>query len=170
MDDPLKAMYQDLGEIFEEKLLMVASKYINSSSEIPEYSYTASNGLESILPEGDSLSLHYVTPNTYSVLVGMNTNNLNNWKKAYITDKLHSKVLMVSQANNDEAGNYPQYHKRDGLIYFKDWNGNHRLCVPDALRVTVMSEVHNILTKSAHGGHAKMYNRIALIYYWHKMS
>jgi transposase InsO family protein len=163
-------MYQDLGEKFEEKLLNVASKYVNSSSEIPDYSYTASNGLEIILPDGDSLSLDYVTSNTYSVLVGMNTDNLNNWKTAYITDKLYSKVLTVSKANNDEAGLYPQYQIRDGLIYFEDWNGNRRLCVPDAFRVTVMSEVHNTLTESAHGGHAKTYNRIASTYYWPKMS
>ena len=33
-----------------------------------------------------------------------------------------------------------------------------------------MSEVHNILTKSAHGGHAKTFNRIASTFYWPKMS
>jgi len=33
-----------------------------------------------------------------------------------------------------------------------------------------MSEVHNILTESAHGGHAKTYNRIASTYYWPRMS
>src|SRR6202050_200613 len=33
-----------------------------------------------------------------------------------------------------------------------------------------MSKVHNILTESAHGGHAKTYNRIASTYYWPSMS
>jgi hypothetical protein len=33
-----------------------------------------------------------------------------------------------------------------------------------------MSEVHNILTQSAHGGHAKTYNCIASTYYWPRMS
>ena len=33
-----------------------------------------------------------------------------------------------------------------------------------------MSKVHNILTKSAHGGHAKTYNCIASTDYWPKMS
>src|SRR6202050_1928651 len=33
-----------------------------------------------------------------------------------------------------------------------------------------MSEVHNSLTESAHGGHAKTYNCIASTYYWLRMS
>src|ERR1700683_135315 len=33
-----------------------------------------------------------------------------------------------------------------------------------------MSEVHNILTESAHGRHAKTYNRTASTYYWPRMS
>ena len=33
-----------------------------------------------------------------------------------------------------------------------------------------MSEVHNILTESAHGGHAKSYNHITSTYYWLRMS
>src|ERR1700734_3940627 len=33
-----------------------------------------------------------------------------------------------------------------------------------------MSKVHNILTESAHGGHAKTYNHIASTYYWLRMS
>src|SRR5882672_6647190 len=91
-------------------------------------------------------------------------------EKAYTNDKLYSKILKASQINNNKEGNYPQYQIRDGLIYFEDWNGNFRLCVPDSLRLTVMSGVHNILTESAHRGHAKTYNRIASTYYWPKMS
>ena len=68
--------------------------------------------------------------NAYSVLVGMSSNELEEWKTAYMQDKLYSKILKVSQADNDEEGNYFQYQIRNGLIYFEDWNGNFRLCVP----------------------------------------
>jgi hypothetical protein len=108
--------------------------------------------------------------NTYSVLVGMSSNELEEWKTAYMKDKLYSKILKVSQTDNDEEGNYPQYQIRNGLIYFEHWNGNFRLCVPESLRVTVMSEVHNVLTESAHRGHTKAYNRIASTDYWLRMS
>ena len=53
----------------------------------------------------------------------------------------------------------------EGLIYFEDWNGNQRLCAHDSLWVEVMSEVHNILTESAQGHHAKIYNCISSTYY-----
>ena len=169
-DDPLKDMYDELGDKFEEKLLNIASKFVNATAETPEYSCTVSDGLEIPLPEGGNLVQNYATSSTYSVLVGMNADDLKDWKKAYTTDHLYSKVLKASQIDNDEAGHYTQYQIRDGLVYFEDWNGNFRLCVPESLRVSVMSEVHNILTESAHGGHAKTYNRIASTYYWPRMS
>ena len=80
----------------------------------------------------------------------MNTDDLEDWKKAYTADNLYSKVLKASQINNDEAGHYTQYQIPDGLVYFEDWNGNFRLCIPEFLQVSVMSEVHNILNESAH--------------------
>ena len=55
-------------------------------------------------------------------------------------------------------------------MYFEDWNRNHRLVVPESLRVDIMSEVHNTITEAAHGGYAKTYNQIAAIYYWPSMS
>jgi hypothetical protein len=163
-------MYSELGEKFEEKLLNVTSKYVNLNHNLPNYSHLAQDSLKLILPEGESLVQDYATSNTYSVLVGMDNEGLESWKKGYTTDQFYSKVLNVFRVNGDKDGNYPQYQVIEGLIYFEDWNGNSRLCVPDALCVEVMSEVHNILTESAHGGHAKTYNRIASTYYWPKMS
>jgi len=60
----------------------------------------------------------------------MEPRKLNTWKMAYSLDAIFSKVLKASITNNDDEGNYPQYQIRDGLIYFKDWNGNFWLCVP----------------------------------------
>ena len=68
-DDPLRDMYGELPERFEEKLLNVASKYVNSNQNLPDYSHLAQNGLELMLPEGESLVQDYATSNTYSVLV-----------------------------------------------------------------------------------------------------
>ena len=48
-------MYSELGEKFEEKFLNVASKYVNSNQNLPNYSHLAQDGLELILPEGESL-------------------------------------------------------------------------------------------------------------------
>ena len=157
-------MYGELGEKFEEKLLNVASKYVNSNHNLPDYSHLAQNGLELMLPEGESLVQDYATSNTYSVLVGMDNKGLETWKESYATNQFYSKVLNTFQINDDKDGNYPQYQLIEGLIYFEDWNGNLRLCVPDSLLIEVMSQVHNVLTESAHGGHAKTYNCIASTY------
>ena len=54
-DDPLRDMYRELGQRFEEKLLNVTSKYINSNQNLPDYSHLTQNGLELMLPEGESL-------------------------------------------------------------------------------------------------------------------
>jgi hypothetical protein len=132
-DDPLKDMYDELGDKFKEKLLNVASKFVNPTTETPEYSCTVLDDLEIPLPEGGNLVQNYVTSSTYSVLVGMNTDDLKDWKRAYTTDNLYSKALRASQINNDEVGHYMQYQIRDGLAYFEDWNGNFRLCIPESL-------------------------------------
>ena len=78
----------------------------------------------------------------------MDNKRLETWKESYATDQFYSKVLNAFQINNNKDGNYPQYQLIEGLIYFKDWNRNLRLCIPDALRIEVMSEVHNVLTES----------------------
>ena len=75
-DDPLRDMYGELGERFEEKLLNVASKYVNSNQNLPDYSHLAQNGLELMLPKGESLVQDYATSNTYSVLVRMDNKGL----------------------------------------------------------------------------------------------
>ena len=64
-------MYSELGEKFKEKFLNVASKYVNSNHNLPDYSHLTQDNIELILPEGESLVQDYATSNTYSVLVGM---------------------------------------------------------------------------------------------------
>ena len=126
-------MYGELGERFEEKLLNVASKYVNSNQNLPDYSHLAQNSLELMLPEGESLVQDYATSNTYSVLVGLDNEGLESWKRSYATNQFYSKVLNACQVNDDKDGNYPQYQLIERLIYFEDWNGNLRLCVPFSL-------------------------------------
>ena len=123
-----------------------------------------------IRAEGESLVQDYATSNTYSVLIGMDNEGLESWKKGYITDQFYSQVLNTFQINDDKDGNHPQYQMIEELIYFEDWNKNWQLCVLDSHCIEGMSKVHNILTESAHGGHAKTYNHIAFTYYWPTMS
>src|SRR5882762_3408838 len=121
-------MYSKLGEKFKEKLLSMLLDFVASEAlEEPDYSFISLNSLEICLPSGHEFTLDHVSSNSYSVLVGMKSDELNIWKTAYVSDTLFSKVLRASITNNDEEGNYSQYQIRDGLIYFEDWNGNFRL-------------------------------------------
>ena len=45
----------------------------------------------------------------------MNTDDLENRKKSYITDKLYSKVLMVAQVNNNNNNN-SHHHDHPPLV------------------------------------------------------
>ena len=96
-------MYGELGERFEEKLLNVSSKYINSNQNLPDYSHLTQNGLKLMLPEGESLVQDYATSNTYSVLVEMNNKGLETWKETYATDQFYSKVLNTFIIHSDRS-------------------------------------------------------------------
>jgi hypothetical protein len=88
-------------------------------AEEPDYSYIAPDPLEISLPSGHELKLDHIFSNSYSVLVGMQSNKVNAWKNAYSTDALFSKVLRASVTDNNEVGNYPQYQICDKLQRFK---------------------------------------------------
>ena len=76
-NDPLRDMYSELGEKFEGKFLNVTPKYVNSNHNLSNYSHLTLDGLELILPEGESLVQDYATSNTYSVLIRMDNKGLN---------------------------------------------------------------------------------------------
>ena len=119
-NDPLMDMYSELGEKFAEKLLNVASKYVNSNTDLPDYSHLDLDELELMLPKGESLIQDYATSNMCSILIGIDNEGLESWKKGHSTDSIYSKVLDAFHINGDKYRNYPQYQMIKGLIYFKD--------------------------------------------------
>lgn len=64
----------------------------------------------------------------------------------------------------------PYWEKDNGLLYFEDWNGNDQLCVSSKLCPKIMKECHDVLTAEAHLGYHHMYNQLASVYYWPRMS
>jgi len=95
-EDPIRDMYSELGEKFEEKLLSVVSDFVASETlQEPDYSFISPNSLKICLPSGHEFSLDHVSSNSYSVLVGMKSDELNIWKTAYASDTLFSKVLRL---------------------------------------------------------------------------
>ena len=166
-EDPLKNMYEELGERFEERLLRVASKH--AISIIDEDSTTSSaisiNNTEAITED-------YSTSAYHSIVIGFSDKEYEKWKTAYKKDKHFQEVLKAMSETKDWAKPlFPQYYVRDdGLLMFEDGTTNSRLCVPEELRLEIMKDIHDGVTESAHAGYHRCYNRIAGTYYWPRMS
>lgn len=172
IEDPLKNMYEELGPKFEEKLLQVAAHHVSDEERIEPSNLSLKIETSMFSGQDNSIDLDYITSASYSLLVEIIPEEMEKWKQAYFEDPLFSEVLKVWKKGNDQVNSeYPQYHYSDeGLLYFEDWNGNNRLCVPASLRIDLIKEAHDLITEAAHGGHFKTYNRLAPTYYWPKMS
>nr|GAT59874.1 TY3B-TY3B protein [Mycena chlorophos] len=123
--------------------------------------------------DADSITAHeYHTSRSYNVLVGISDDERKAWTDGYQEDPHFSEVLHEWKTESDWSNpRWPQYHLSDsGLIYFEDWEGNNRLCVPAPLRNSLMAEIHDTLTEAAHAGYHRTYNRLASNYYWPKMA
>ena len=140
-------------------------------AEYGDYSKVLKDSLKINLPDQESINSNYHTSETHTTLVSIHPNEVRKWKEGCKSNHLLSRVLKEKEDEEDTERNYSQYLvKENSLIYFEDWDGNHCLAIPENLKVTIMSEVHNNITEGAHGGYAKTYNQIAAIYHWPRMS
>ena len=91
-------MYTALGSQFEEKLLKVASNFVEQElRESTDNSKTVSEALEIILPDNTSISPEYYTSEVYSTHIFIGPEELNKWKEAYGRDALLSEVLKTDE-------------------------------------------------------------------------
>jgi len=65
-------MYSEFRRKVKEELLSVVSDFVASETlQEPDYSFISPNSLRICLPSGHEFSLDHVSSNSYSVLVGM---------------------------------------------------------------------------------------------------
>ncbi|KAJ3007678.1 hypothetical protein NUW54_g3453 [Trametes sanguinea] len=175
-NDPLKNTFEELGPHFEEKVLEVASQHTRTL-QVEENDDIQAIGAHAFLvgqepPFSTEDSVTYHAAGTGTLLVGIAETEVRKWRHEYLKDPHYRQVLESFRVQNDPtAPTFPQYFISDeGLIYFEDWNGASRLCVPDSLRLDLIKEVHDVITEGAHAGYHRTYNRIASCYYWPRMS
>ena len=169
IDDPLRNMFEELGPRFEEKLLTVASNYMASELQIAEDTVHIPINLK--VGDSDEVEILQTASCRYTTLVGMDEGKILKWRAGYDEDPHFSSVLKAIREDKDDSVPYPQYQYSDhGLLYFEDSTGNTRMCVPRQLRNEIMSEGHDVISESAHGGYFKTYNKISAMYYWPRMS
>ena len=141
----MRDMYEELGEKFKGKLLHVASKFVDSKVSEELDTVTCIPQILELEAEGGNIFEDYHTSNSFLVLVGIEESELEEWRNSYRRDSMFSSILLLT--GDERCQQYLQYIAKDnGLLYFEDWNGNLRLCVPEMKRIAVVDEIHNTIT------------------------
>ncbi|QRW17535.1 Retrovirus-related Pol polyprotein from transposon [Rhizoctonia solani] len=164
--DPLRNLYKEIHECFEEKLLRVASVFTQS--------YKIGNSQKPIkkwiLTPAEAIS--YQTTTSYSVEISINSEEITRFIEAYKKDSHFKQVMEEFQLHHNPLN--PPFHQYqigdNGLIYFIDSQEKYWLCIPKDLQVEILKENHDNLNQGAHAGYAKTYHQIASVYYWPKMA
>jgi hypothetical protein len=167
-NDPLKNMYDELGPQFEEKLLTISLNFLCAEEAIDSTTEEFSIHVDIPLTDGFVITIPYHTSQTYTTVVSVDPSEIQKWTDTYQTDPHFAKILPALETDPLSVSQY--LRSEDGLIYFQDGNLNTCLCVPRQLHVAIMDEVHNTISKTAHAGYYKSYNRINTTYYWPRMS
>ena len=167
-DDPLKNLYKEIGDRFEEKALTVASAHVIANLN----EFDQSNIIEEVInaTEQDDL-IDYVTAKTCSITISISPEEVNRFINAYSKDDHFKKVIEdLSKPHDTMNPPHSQYKIGDnGLVYFNR-EDNFKLCVPKDLQTEIMTEIHDNLIESAHAGFHRTYNQIASVYYWPAMA
>lgn len=173
-EDPLKNIYDELGERFENKLLKVASCFVRQ--EISEFTSADEKELRVELPdhveEQSGADLGYQTSRSYNVVIALEEAEKDRWRKEYRKDAFTKSIMeeIEAEGKRGEVAERRFRRREDGMLMFCDNEGNTRLCVPKGMVPEVMKEVHDGRTEAAHAGYHKTYNRISATYYWPRMS
>jgi hypothetical protein len=173
VEDPLKNIYDHLGDQLEAKVLHLASEFQHEEEKC-DNSWNTTTYLEDPedTPTSLSIEIPYVTSRNFSITIHSDPDEIAEWVKGYQADSYFKKVLdTLKEETNYLNPKYPQYFTSDeGLLYFEDWEGNNRLCVPASLQSQIMKEDHETITEGAHCGYHKTFNRLASMYFWPRMS
>jgi hypothetical protein len=163
--DSLDCIYDQLLPKLEAKVLYLASKF-QQKEESPETSLLTEISLL------DETPIPYATSRNFSISVHISSEEIQKWVEGYTSDDYFSKVIDTLRNEEDLLNpRYPQFFLgENGLLYFEDWEGNMRLCVPQSLRNQIMRDDHEIITKGAHSGYHKAFNRLASTFFWPRMS
>ena len=165
-EDPLRNLYKEIGDRFEQDVLEVASAYTKTSQKGNK------SNQATLWISTKSGAISHQTSTSFSIEISISPIEVKKFIEAYETDIHFGKVLEAMRSHHNPSNPpYAQYQIGDnGLIYFIDSQDKHRLCVPKELQLEIIKENHDDLNQGAHAGYAKTYHRIASVYYWPKMA
>lgn len=107
-----------------------------------------------------------------ATIVAIADEEVDRFLEGYREDPIFSKILEDLQTEKDwtRPKHTEFYLDERGLLFYVDWAGHSRLCVPKSKRAEVLKEFHEKIQLGAHSGHHRTYNRIAATYFWPRMS
>ena len=125
--------------------------------------------LDALLPNNlSSHSLSYHTSTKVENHLHVDPKDIESILQEYSKDR-HFKEI-ANSFPTEPPFIYKNYHRNvDGLIFFSDHSGRHRLCIPSSMKTDLMKEIHESPTGSAHAGFERTYGRIANGFFWPKM-
>ena len=86
-----------------------------------------------------------------SIHIHVDLGTVEHFAKGYLEDKDFALVLQRTQEERLQDQKYRAYClAENGLMYFKDADGNVRLCIPSSERSTLIQEVHNLAHETTH--------------------
>ena len=167
--DPLTELYSEISPQFEARTLQLMANYEEENLRILPEVHTTSIEAKNNLAE--AVTLPFVTAKNYNLVIGLSNEEIERMVKAYSNDPYFNRILSeLRQESNWIGPKQPLFFEDDGLLYFEDWNGNQRLCIPQSEQARLLSEVHDEITEGAHSGYHRTYNKLATTYYWPRMS
>ena len=169
--DPLLEFYKTIDPQFESRTMQLMSLWDNQqvmdtsrkTFDISMPIYNSNNQLN---------TLNHSVAQNFNLVSHISSEEIDKFIEGYRKDKYFNKVqLAIHNEDNWISPAYPMFSiGQTGLLYFEDWNGNMRLCVPESEQAPLMSEIHDELTEGAHAGYHRTYNRLSSLYFWPRMS
>ena len=140
----------ELAPKFEARTLGLVAQFEEEGEE-PEIRVMYSAINSETHPEGD-LSFPFQTAKSHSLLLmEIHPLEIQKFVSSYDSDPYFSRVrTKLHQEQSWKNLQQPLFSEReDGMLMFKDWNGNLRLCVPKDQRAEILSETHDEPTRVA---------------------
>lgn len=168
--ESLTNLYEEIHPQFEARTLRLAAEFEEQNSIIEPSTFNTAVNLE--LSTGQELTMDYNTSRNFNLVASLASTELKLFAQGYSADPYFKKICEGLRTEKNWVNiTHPRFlEDEDGLLYFEDWNGNLRLCVPKDQQIRLMAESHNLLTEGAHAGYHRTYNKMAATYYWPQMS
>ena len=161
----MEEIYSEISPQFEARTLTPMADYEEENLTILDNPVSTSIVTKTSL--ADIVVVPFLTAKNYNLVISLASEEIQKIVEGHLQDPFFSRILSnLREESNWITPKQPLfYESENSLLYFKDWNGNHRLCIPKNEQSKLLSESHDEITEGAHSGHHKTYNKLAATYY-----